>query len=528
MNVVKLLKRRSAKGITALAAVALAAGVTSAASSGGRSTATAGPVYGGTVVVACGDSWTTLDPATTNTSEGPFEHVFETLFSYHLVNQATGQHKLSGLLAQSWSTPTPKVLIIKLRKGIKFSDGSDWNANVAKWNLDRIRHTSVDVASVSMTSIVSVKVVNNYTIRLNLNKPDPALLITLSQAATVGTGMISEKAFQKGGSDISKFVGTGPFIVKSFQVDNQTTVVRNPHYWRKDARGNRLPYLNGITFRVLLDVAVESTELQAGTVNLATNVPATELQTLRKDPSIVYLPDAGAQLMPGYIGFNTRQGAFANVNVRQAAMRAINRSVIAKAVGYEGVPTEAPYFGPATLGWEKSMNNVWPYDPAAARKLLNGAHPSGTITFQAREPDQTIATIIQQMWAQVGINVTLLPADSATWAANMMKGDFDVSLWSAFVPPDPALALPAFACGGSYNWSQYCNKGLASLYAAGDTTFNNARRVAIYQKALQIIAQEAPFGPVFSQLRNIVTTSNLKGVGRNWYYYDLTEAWLAK
>lgn len=521
-------RRRSAAWAVFVAATLLITGCNSPSENG--ETDSGEPVYGGTAVIAEGGVWPTLDPHTVNTNVGPFHHVFETLFDYQLVDPETGEHELVGLLAEHWSTDDPTRIEIELRQGIKFHDGSDWNAEVAKWNLDRIRTTEEGLGHGNIQVVESVDVIDDYTIALNLDAPAPALLIHLSNAATVGTNMISKEAFESGGDDVAKFVGTGPFVVDEFVLDDHTSVVRNESYWRKDSEERELPYLDGINFRSIADTAVKITELRAGTVNLAGNVPTPDLATIEGDSSLRYVPYRGTQLQLGYTGFNTTSGAFADVNIRRAAMLAIDRQVLAETVGYEAVPRQIPNFGPVSIGWDEDLDHVWDYDLDEAKRLVteSGTTPAGTLTFQAREPDQTIASILQQMWAEAGIEVELLPAEEALWIENMQNGNFDVSIWGGNVPPDPALTLASFSCDGVSNWSNYCNEELQTLYEEGGFVYDEAERAKAYQAALQIVADQAPFGATFAQDRNHVETANVMNSSRSWYFYDFTEVWLAE
>jgi peptide/nickel transport system substrate-binding protein len=523
-----VMARRSAVGAVFVTALLLIAGCATPSDDGG--TGSDEPVYGGIAVVGEGGSWPTIDPHTVNTNNGPFNHVFETLFDYRLVDAATGKHELVGLLAEDWSTDDPTKLEITLRQGIKFTDGSDWNADVAKFNLDRIRETKEGIGYANIQVVESVDIVDDYKIVLNLTAPSPALLIHLSHAAGVGTSMISKEAFENGTDEVSKFVGTGPFMIDEFVLDDHTSTVKNPDYWRKDSEGRALPYLDGINFRPITDTAVKITELRAGTVNLAGNVPATDLTSIASDPTLRYVPYNGTQLQIGYTGFNTETGAFADPNIRLAAMLATDRQVLADTVGYEAVARELPNFGPVSIGWDEELDKAWDFDLDKAISLVeaSGTTPTGTITFQAREPDQTIATILQQMWAAAGIQVDLLPAESALWVENMRAGNFDVSIWGGNVPPDPALALAAFSCGGASNWSNYCNDELQEVYTEGGSVYDEAERAAKYQEALKIVSEEVPFGAVFAQNRNHVETANLIHTSRSWYFYDLIEAWFAE
>jgi ABC-type transport system substrate-binding protein len=229
---------------------------------------------------------------------------------------------IEGVLATGWKVSDDlSTLTLTLRKGVKFSDGSDWNADVCKWNMD----LSIAAKVSAFSGWQSVDKIDDYTVRINLSSYKNTILTGLTSGAMQ---MISKANVDKNGVDGARWnpVGTGPFILKEFQRDAKLTYVRNPNYW--DAGK---PYLDGITMTVIADATVRKLAFQKGdlTVMGASGLDAQELQkagyNLRMSSGGTYIlvPDSKNDKSP-----------WANINVRLAASYALDRDALSKALGY--------------------------------------------------------------------------------------------------------------------------------------------------------------------------------------------------
>ncbi|TME90893.1 MAG: hypothetical protein E6I52_27200 [Chloroflexi bacterium] len=156
-------------------------------------------------------------------------------------------------LAESWQTPDPRTLIFKLRQGVKFHDGTDFNAEAAKFNFDRMATEPKSVRKGEVANIASAEVVDAYTLKLNLKQPDAPLLATLTDRAGM---MISPAAIKKFGADLEHDItgaGTGPFQFAEWVKDDHLLLKRNENYWNKDAG----PYLEQVRYRPIPDDTVK-------------------------------------------------------------------------------------------------------------------------------------------------------------------------------------------------------------------------------------------------------------------------------
>ena len=154
-------------------------------------------------------------------------------------------------------------ITFKLRQGIKFHDGSDFNAEVAKWNLDNM------IAGKVEPNWASVDVIDSSTIRVNFSKWSNLLLLSFADTSTPAY-MVSKAAFDKNGLDYMRNnpIGTGPFKFVSFQLDTAMNFVKNPDYWRADAQGNKLPYLDELEFIYISDPATQKNVIRAGEADM--------------------------------------------------------------------------------------------------------------------------------------------------------------------------------------------------------------------------------------------------------------------
>ena len=144
---------------------------------------------------------TTLDVHKSTDNVPLFIALYNYLFSYRLVDLKTYRHELKGELVETWERPDPTTFIFKLRKGVKFHDGSDWNAEVAKWNLERLKTHPKSQGKAALADVERVDIVDSGTIKLKLKQPSASLLVNLSAApGFLYMGMVSKAAVEKMGS----------------------------------------------------------------------------------------------------------------------------------------------------------------------------------------------------------------------------------------------------------------------------------------------------------------------------------------
>jgi peptide/nickel transport system substrate-binding protein len=316
---------------------------------------------------------------------------------------------IRGKLAESWETaPDKSSITFKLRKGVKFHDGSDFNAQVLKWNLDLFLQRGTG----SPADWKSVEVIDDHTLRINLKNYKNTQLSNMTYA------IISKAAVDKNGADWAGTnpVGTGPFKFKSSVPNTSLEYERFDGYWGDKAR------VDGIKFIYIVDATTASMAYQAGDAlvwesadpKTAFNLTKQGYQRFsRRGPIMNLVPDSANPDSP-----------FAKKEVRQAVEYAIDRQAIVDALGYGAWEVVYQPNVPEQFGYVPDLVGR-KYDPAKAKQLLAQAgYPNGfatkIITSVAFAKDPLVA--IQDNLAAVGITTTIDVQAAAKWAETRTTG----------------------------------------------------------------------------------------------------------
>src|SRR5499427_5456933 len=246
---------------------------------GTSNTTSNGPKTGGTLRVAQETEINTLDPNTSGL-------VVEREIYYNMYDSLLGiDAKLNFVpeLATKWTFTDDKTLVLNLRKDVKFQDGTDFNADAVKFNLDRYM-TSTDPAAArksDLGSVQSVEVQDAATVVIHLKRADATLLAAFVDRAGM---MLSPTAVQQLGIKVAQTplqAGSGPFEFVEWKRDDHLTLKRNPDYWRKDKAGRQLPYLDQLIYRPLIDLNAILASLKTADVDMARTVAGKDVEAVR-------------------------------------------------------------------------------------------------------------------------------------------------------------------------------------------------------------------------------------------------------
>jgi peptide/nickel transport system substrate-binding protein len=308
-----------------------------------------------------------------------------------------GQYKPG--LALSWdASKDGKAITLKLRQGVTFHDGTPFNAQAVKSNIDNLILSKRPI----LTGITSVDVVDDYTVKLNL--PEYNNLILFQFSINPATYMYSPEALKKNGEDWANThpVGTGPFILKDYQPNVSLTLVTNPNYWQKG-----LPYLDGIKISVVSDDMTQMMTIKAGQANAIYDIGLISADQLRGDGYPLQIAQTGSSIG---INFDIKNSEiFSKRQVREAIEYAIDKEAICNGPGrglyipvYQINPSSSPDYNKACLPRK--------YDPAKAKKLLAEAgYPNG-FSFKLFILDRSWKdgfVAVQSYLAQVGIKMEI-------------------------------------------------------------------------------------------------------------------------
>lgn len=494
---------------------------------------------GGTLVSARAWTYNDMDPHR-SVATGPITlMIYDPLINYNIVDPKTGKHDLAPALAESWKVVDPTTIEMKMRQNVKFQDGSDWNADTAKWNIDRLREDKKSTGKHLVSEIESVTVVDPNTIRLKLKAPWATLFVNLT-ASTGGTGgmaalMVSKAAVDKGPDDIlsTKPVGTGPMVMDQWLRDDRVVLKRWDGYWQMGADGKALPYLDGFVERFIQDASIQLVELKAGSVQLAENLEAKDIAGIKANPDLVYYELPWAPVAYFAFGFNQDKPPFkGNPKVAQAAQHALDREGMAKAMGF-GLATPADYvmWTPALLGYNESIPK-YKFDQAKAKQLLTEAgFPNGvdiSLMTISRQPEQRIGEIAKQMWDQAGIRTTLDVMERLATIERSQQGNFISYFWRQSSSPDIDLQSRMILTGAPSNWSRYSNAKVDQCMKEGRSIYENKERQVVYERCLRTIMEDALIGAGYLLPNNKIFNKAVKGLTIHWAESDVREAWLDK
>jgi peptide/nickel transport system substrate-binding protein len=493
--VLGLTGQRSARRYSAVAAASLllTVTVTAAACSSGTAnsgTASAAPGAAGSLTVLewagfAGDWPAGLDPAT-NTSgsadQSQMDAIYGELFELGprgaIVNDLATGYRFSG---------DAKTITITLRPGVKFSDGTPFNADAVAWNIQRDLKSQCTCKPI--WPVTSVTATGPLTVAISLSQPDGAFINQIFDstadwiASPTAVQKMGEKAFAL------KPVGAGPFVVVSDALSSQLVLKRNPHYWQKGR-----PYLSGLTFKTVGsdEAAYEAMLAGQGQVYEDMSTPPLLNQAAQH-----FNVENQLGTSPYDLQLNTLAPPFSNKTARQAIYYATNFEPILQHVFDNLYPVTQGFTGPGGICYQPTVPGYPGYDLAKAKQLvgqLGGLTVSlGTIqNLVAQETTEALQT----EWAAAGIKTTI-----HTYPLAGLIQQFTSKKWQAMVQTagsfDPAAGVGVgFRFSSMSLFSGVHDTHLDSLLNQATAAVSMPQRCSLYRQAASYIAQQF-YGPFY-------------------------------
>jgi peptide/nickel transport system substrate-binding protein len=443
-------------------------------------------VSGGSVVVGVAQPWEPVDPLFTASTidEDIDSSVFGSLF------QLTSSGQLKPELATKITASNElKTYTITLRQGVKFQDGTPFNAAAVVFNLQRVSNPANGCRCyTAVKDIASVSAQSNSTVLVQLNAPDVTFPNTMSSQAGM---MASPTAARSEGQNFAERpIGAGPFKFQSQTPGNSITLAKWKGYW--DAPR---PYLNSVTYRLLADSNSRSASIQSGAIQIDQNVGAAQLATIQSDSAVKV--DHLSGLGTTFVQFQTKNSPFTDVRARDAVTYATNPKSINHAL-YSGLETtgiQSPWT-PASWAYPgKRVANYPTYNLAKAKQLVKQL---GGLSFTFSIPNTSgaidLAEALQSQWAAAGIKANISEQDTLTLIDNSSAGKFQAMLyqWIGSYEPDNNVD-PFFATGGLSNAVKLSDPVVDALLSAERSTSSRPERQAIFSKMAARLAQDAPY-----------------------------------
>jgi peptide/nickel transport system substrate-binding protein len=387
------------------------------------------------------------------------------------------------------------VWTIKLRDGIKFHDGSDLTAQVVKNNIDAFRGQYPARESLLFTFVLSdittVEATDAKTVVITTKRPWVALPWFLWSSARFG--IMGQKQLDSESCN-RDLIGTGPFKMKSWRVNDSFVAEKNPNYWRKDAEGTQLPYLDEITFKPLEDGRARLNGLRAGdfdTIHTSTSLQIDEIRQLA-DSGDVNNVESDAYAEVGYTMLNSSKPPFDSLTARKAVAFASDREAVNE-IRAKGIPQIASGpFAPGSVGYLEDTG--WPeFNLDEAKKLVaqyeqeEGQPLRFTLTHSADPDTAATAQLAQQQMKAAGITVNLQSVADQSQLINVaIGGEFQAVLWRNHPGADPDTQYVWWHSGGDagnpVNFGRIKDPEIDKLFDDARSELDQDKRKTMYEE----------------------------------------------
>jgi len=408
--------------------------------------------------------------------------------------------------------PDGKAVTIRLRPGVKFHDGEPFDAEAAKFSIDRHLTITGSFRKPEIAAVDRVEVIDPLTIRLVLKYPFSPLIAQLTDRAGM---MVSPKAATAAGDKFGLHpVCAGPYkFVERVQQD-RIVVEKFQDYWDKNN-----VHIDRIVYLPIVDPTVRLASLKSGGLDLIERVLATDIKDVRADPKL----KLSTALELGYQGLTMninrsergREALGISPKVRQALDLAIDREALNQVVfngefvpGNQWISPENPYY--------QASFPVPKRDVSRAKALLKEAGVTGRLSVDFMVPKgpetQAPAEVIQAMAADVGIDMKIRVTEFATSLQQAEAGDYQAFMlaWSGRTDPDGNLYV-FNACNAPQNYGGYCNKEVDALMDQARILSDPAQRKAVYEKVTKILLDEGSILYLYHRRILIAHTTRLHG-----------------
>jgi len=497
-----------------------------------------------------------LDPADTSGGK-EVDQIFEGLVEFE-----PGTTNVKSCLATSWEVSADGTeIVFHLREGVKFHDGTDFNADAVVFSFARQYdpnhpyHQYGEWANfrAQLSDVERMEKVDDYTVKLILKRTNASIIATLTD---YGVHIVSPTNAEKYEEDAFKHpCGTGPFKFVEWVKDDHITYVANENYWREK------PQLDKLILKLIPDATVRLMALEVGEIQGMEYPNPADFDRIKANKDLILMSQVGVNV--GFMAMNTGYGyTDANKNgvrdiadeplvktpgyfepltkkkVRQAINMAIDKQSIVDNI-YMGTASKAKNgMPPSMLGYNDAIED-YPYDPARAKELLTEAgYPNGfEVTLYVMPVSRAymfdpprIGEAIQSYLATVGIKVNIYQTDWTTYLQETEAGKHQMCLlgWtSKNGDPDSMMNVlygaNSASIGVADNFAFYTNNSCQELLSAALATYDVEKRAAYYKKAQEMIHEDAGWVYLVHSKQNVAFRTNIKGyvispTQRNFFY----------
>ena len=404
-------------------------------------------------------------------------------------------------LAREWEIQGDRVHVFRLQKGVTFHNGEPCTAAEVKWNLERVKDKAQSpIHAWKLELLETIETPDPLTVKLHFNKPYPFLRVALTGSTGRAGTILSPRAVKEKGKAYARSpVGTGPFKFVEWKENDYILLEKFPGYWETDTAGGKLPYLDKVMLRIIVEPSTLVAALKTGEVDLVNSVSPQFMADLRKDPKLTALTAVGGNWQCFH--FNLAKEPFNDKALRKAVTFAVDRKEILEKVEFgEGIVAHGPISPPMGAFYdpefEKGKNGQY-YDPEQAKTWMKQAKYDGREVLLLSPNAGTAprrAEVIQAQLAKIGVKVRIELADFPTFRRRwLQEKQWDlVSLqWDADLDPDETV-YPELHSAEAWNAGKWVNKDFDRAVEQARAENDFKRRKKAYDDCVRAILEDAP------------------------------------
>jgi peptide/nickel transport system substrate-binding protein len=404
-------------------------------------------------------------------------------------------------LAREWEIQGDRVHVFRLHKGVTFHNGDPLTAADVKWNLERVKDKNqAPIHAWKLGLLEAIETPDSHTVKLHFSKPYPFLRVAFTGSTGRAATILNPRAVTERGKAYGRNpVGTGPFKFVEWKEADYIALERYPNYWETDASGGKLPYLDKVLLKFIIEPSTLVAALKTGEVDGINNVTPQFVADLRKDPKLNVLTAVGGNWR--CLHFNLAKEPFGDKNLRKAVAFALDRKEILERVEFgEGIIAHGPISPPMGAFYDPAFEtgkNGQYHDLEQARALMKQAKYDGREILllsgnAGTGPRQ--AEVVQAQLAKIGVKVRIELADAPTFRRRWLQErqwDLVQVQWDADLDPDETL-YPELHSTETWNAGKWVNKDFDRAVELARSEPDFKKRKKAYDDAVRAILEDTP------------------------------------